>query len=243
MQKNTSRWGINLFFILILAAGHSSLSYADQNLASRYQQITNAEKHKVQIGKYPWILKKDQEGIHVYTRKVSGSAFLEYKANIIVDVPISKVILLFEDDVKVSLWFYQGDRADFIGQPDDLRRVYYFIAKLPWPISARDAVFERTKMKDPVSGGIRYTLISLPDWVPRKKGVVRVIHLNASWYFIPLRNGRTEIYFQQYSIPEGFIPPFIANQLIIDVPFYSLRNFRTLIEEKHLLYPGTIESS
>ncbi len=210
------------------------MSYADQNFAPRYQQITNTQEHKVQVEEYPWILKKDQEGIHVYARKVSGSAFLEYKANIVVDVPIGKVIVLFENDEKVSLWFYHGDRSDLVAQSDGLGRVYYFMAKLPWPISARDAFFGRIKMEDPVTGEIRYTLTSLPDWLPRKKGVVRVIHLNASWYFIPLRDGQTEIYFQQFSIPGGFIPPFIANQLVIDVPFYSLRNFRTLVEEKSL---------
>ena len=128
---------------------------------------------------------KKRPGIHVYTRKVSGSAILEYKANINVNAPIDKVIALFEDDEKVSLWFYHGARADVVEQPDDLRRIYYFIAKLPWPISARDTVFERTKLKDSVSGGIRYTLTSLPEWLPRKKGVVRVIHLNASWHFVP----------------------------------------------------------
>jgi len=233
MQINTRRWGINLFFILILTASDSFLSHADQNFAPQYQRITETKERKVQVEEYPWILKKDQEGIRVYTRKVSGSAFLEFKANIVIDVPIGKVIVLFENDEKVSLWFYHGDRSDFVAQSNDLGRVYYFIAKLPWPISARDAVFERIKIKDPVSGEIRYTLTSMPSRLPRKKGVVRVIHLNALWYFIPLRDGQTEIYFQQYSLPEGFIPPFMANHLVIDVPFYSLRNFRTLIEEKH----------
>jgi hypothetical protein len=152
---NIRRWAMSLFFILILTSGHSCLAYAEQNFGPRYQQVSNTEKHKAQVEEFPWILKKDQEGIHVYTRKVIGSAILEYKANIIVNAPIDNVINLFEDDEKVSLWFYRGARAEVVAKPDDLRRVYYFIAKLPWPISARDTVFERTKLKDPVSGEIR----------------------------------------------------------------------------------------
>ena len=177
-----------------------------------------------------WTLKRNQEGVSVYTRKISGSAILEFKGNVVVDAPLTRVITLFEDGKKGPLWFYHGSRATVIEEPDALTKVYYFIAKLPWPISARDTVFERIKSIDRGSGEIKYTLISLPDRLPRKKGVVRVIHLKSSWRFIPLPDGRTEIYFRQHSSPEGFIPPFIVNLLVVDVPFYSLKNFRSLLE-------------
>jgi len=83
---------------------------------------------------------------------------------------------------------------------------------------------------DQGSGEIKYTLKSLPDRLPRKKGIVRVIYLKSFWRFIPMSGGRTEL-FQQYTRPEGFIPAFMVNQLVIDVPFYSLKNFRSLLEK------------
>jgi hypothetical protein len=176
-----------------------------------------------------WTLKRNQEGISVYTRKVSGSNILEFRGKVIVDAPLDRIITLFEDDSKVPLWFYHGSQATVVERPDDLSRVYYYIAKLPWPIADRDTVFERIKSIDLSSGEITYTLKSLPDRLPRKKSIVRVIYLKSSWRFIPLLNGHTEIYFQQYSRPEGSIPPFILNHLAVDVPFYSLKNFRSLL--------------
>ncbi len=175
-------------------------------------------------------MRRNQEGIKVYTRKVSGSAILEYKAGIIVKAPADQVIALFEDDEKVPLWFYHGCRANLVEPPDGNTKLYYFVARFPWPASARDIVFERIKSRDPVTGEIRYTLKAVPDRLPRKRGIVRVRHLKTSWNFTPLPDGRTEIHFQQHSHPEGFIPPFIANKLVVDIPFYSLRNFRGLVE-------------
>jgi len=175
----------------------------------------------------------DKEGVFVYIRRVEGSAIVEYRASILVDAPLDKVVALFEDDEKVPLWFYHGVRANVVEQPDDVTRVYYFVARLPWPISARDTVFQRTKSRDPGTGEIEYTLKSLPDRLPRKRGIVRVIYLKSSWRFIPLSDGHTEIYFQQHTRPEGFIPPFVVNQLVVNVPFYSLKNFRGLVESDH----------
>ena len=41
-------------------------------------------------GEYPWQLKKNGRGISVYTRKVDGSAVLEFKATMTLDSPIPK---------------------------------------------------------------------------------------------------------------------------------------------------------
>jgi len=205
---------INLVLLFILILNFSNTVLAD----------THVEKH-------PWTLKRNQEGVSVYTRRVSGSSVLEYKGNVVVDAPMDRAIKLFEDDKKVPLWFFHGSQAREVERPDDFTKVYYFIEKLPWPISNRDTVFERIKLIDQGSGEIKYTLKSLPDRLPRKKGIVRVIYLKSSWRFIPMSGGRTEIYFQQYARPEGFIPAFMVNQLVIDVPFYSLKNFRSLLEK------------
>jgi hypothetical protein len=222
---------IGISVIVLLMASHAFMASADQNFGPKHLPVINFEQPNTAV-ENPWILRRDQYDVQVYTRKVKGSPILEFRADIIIHAPIDAVLAVFEDDGKVPLWFYHRMAAEFIEQTADLKRVYYFLAKLPWPISARDAVFERIKSTDPLTGEVRFDLKSLPDSLPKTRGVVRVKHFNASWRLIPLSDGSTKVYFQQHSHPEGFIPPFMANQLVTDVPFYSLKNLRTLIEEK-----------
>ncbi len=180
---------------------------------------------------YPWQLKRDREGIVVYTRKVSGSSILEYKATVTVHAPIEKVIALFEDDQKLPQWYYQCVKFERLQDEGPGQKIFYFVIHLPWPVSERDSIFRRVKFSD-AHGVVSYTLSALPEKLPFQKGKIRVLYLKSLWRFTPLADGRTEIYFQQHSDPGGVIPAFIINQLVVDIPFYSLKNFRQLLRKK-----------
>ncbi len=43
-----------------------------------------------------WVLKKSQEGIKVYSRKLAESPILEFRSEMIVDAPLEKTVGLFE---------------------------------------------------------------------------------------------------------------------------------------------------
>jgi hypothetical protein len=189
-----------------------------------FSSLLNAEQS-------PWQLRESQGGIPVYTRKVAGSPILEYKANVIVDAPISKAIALFEDEKQIRRWYYQCVHSELVENEGPKKEVIYLILHLPWPVAARDFVFRRTRTEDP-NGIIIYTLTALPDRLPHVKGMVRVQTIESVWSFKPLSQGKTEIFFQQHTDPVGSIPSSIVNQLVAQTPFYSLKNFRKLISGK-----------
>jgi len=101
-----------------------------------------------------WQLRKNQGGIPVYTRKVAGSPILEFKANVIIDAPLPKVIAYFEE-TQISRWYYQCVLSKFIENDGPKQEVIYLILHLPWPVAARDFVFKRTRSKDAAIGIIR----------------------------------------------------------------------------------------
>jgi hypothetical protein len=183
----------------------------------------------LQAAESPWKLRINKEDIAVYTRKVDGSAILEYKANTVVNAPIEKTIAFFEDASKMPSWFYQCVEAKPVPSQDSQEQITYFAMHLPWPVAERDSVFSKVKTVDPSTGVVEYTLSARPDEYPRQQGRVRVIYLKTTWRFTPLPNGQTEIYFQQHSDPGGSIPAMIVNKLVVDIPFHSLKNLRKLI--------------
>ena len=76
---------------------------------------------------------------------------------------------------------------------------------------------------------MNYALAALPDRLPRKRGIVRVPYFMASWHFAALPDGTTGIDFQQHSDIGGFIPAFVVNSIVVDMPYHSLKNMRALI--------------
>ncbi len=190
-----------------------------------FSSVLNAEPS-------PWQLRETIEGIPVYTRKVEGSPILEYKANVIMDAPMPKVIALFEDEKQIRRWYYQCVRSELVQNEGPKQEVIYLILHLPWPVAPRDFVFRRTKFEDLAHGTISYSLTALPERLPTVKGMVRVQSIKSLWRFKSLPKGQTELYFQQHTDPAGSIPSSIINQLAVETPFFTLKNFRKLITGK-----------
>jgi hypothetical protein len=176
-----------------------------------------------------WNLRRDSDGVQVYTRHVEGSPILEYKASVTVDAPLEEIIPLYEDEKKLPVWFYQCTAAELLEDEGPLQKIIYFVMDFPFPVAQRDLIFRRVKSTDAQSGAVSYSMDALPDKLPLKKGKVRMPYLKTLWRFTPLKDGRTEIYFQQHSDPGGSIPTFVVNKLVVDIPFHSLKNLRQLI--------------
>jgi hypothetical protein len=178
-----------------------------------------------------WQLRKNQGGIPVYTRKVAGSPILEFKANVIIDAPLPKVIAYFEE-TQISRWYYQCVLSKFIENDGPKQEVIYLILHLPWPVAPRDFVFSRTRSKETTPGVISYTLTALPNRLPFVKGMIRVESIESLWSFRSLSQGQTEMTFQQHTDTAGSIPASFVNAVVADTPYYSLKNFRELLTGK-----------
>ena len=188
---------------------------------------------RLYAAEYPWQLKKTTEGISVYTRKVEGSAMLEFKATITVDAPLAKIIPIFEDAKGLMSWYYQCIHSELVKNENPQDKIQYIVLRLPWPVAERDCIFRRSKSTDEKNSSTSYTIQALPDFLPIKKDKIRVPMINAIWRFTPLPDGKTEIYFQQHTDPGGSIPSFLVNAMAVDTPFNSLKTLRQLIMEAH----------
>jgi len=182
----------------------------------------------------PWQLRENKDGIPVYTRKVADSPILEYKSSVTIDAPIHKVIAFFEDEKQISRWYYQCVHSELIETDGPKQKVVYLILHLPWPVTARDIVFQITKFEDLAQGTTNYTIKALPDRLPRAKGMIRVPAIKTLWIFKSISEDRTEVFFQQYSDPGGSIPAFLVNGIAVDTPYFSLKKFRELVTQKSI---------
>ncbi len=179
---------------------------------------------------HPWQSRINKNGITVDTRPVDGSALLEFKAEITVSAPLAKVLSIFDDPAQTPLWYYQCSLKKLVTDEGEGSQIDYFFLILPFPVAQRNVVFRQIKTIEG-DGTISYAFEALPDQLPKVKGKVRVPYLKSTWRLTPLAEGGTKIYFQQHSDAGGSLPAFLANSLVVDIPYHSLRKLRGMVEE------------
>jgi hypothetical protein len=178
----------------------------------------------------PWVLKRNREGIQIYTRKVAGSPILEFRTVMIVNSPLEKTIEFFDEEKRIQEWFHRCAQAELVERisPDEER--VYFVADMIWPFSDRDGVYRSVKATDPVNGTVIYTIFADNGDYPEQKNKVRIRYLRTEWRFTPLEGSRTRVEYQQHSGAGGFIPPLFVNIFIVNIPFKTFKNFRDLLQ-------------
>ena len=184
----------------------------------------------VQADDSPWEFRSKEDGISVYTRKLT-SGLMEFKADVIVSKPIDQVVAFYEDEKKTPEWYYECTHMELLKDEGPSSKIFHFVMRPPWPVSERDAVFRRVKSVDLLGGAVTFDLLSIPEVLPPQKGKVRVPYLKLVWRFTPLKEGGTEVYFQQHGKAGGYIPSLIVNALVIDTPLNTLKKFRELVEK------------
>ena len=71
---------------------------------------------------------------------------------------------------------------------------------------------------------------SLPDFIPQKKGVVRVNRSEGFWEFTDMGDGRVRVIQQSVADIGGAVPDWVVNSTIVEGPFEIFRTMKKVIE-------------
>jgi hypothetical protein len=174
-----------------------------------------------------WKLRKDKNGIQVYTREHDGERILEYKAITVIHADLNCLIDLINDVDNYPSWTANCESAEIYGVINDSTRIEYMTTAVPWPLADRDVVMKFTIVKH-TGDYFEATLTSEPDAVPEQDKYVRIIISKGTWIFKQIDNERVEIYHQFYSDPGEGIPMWIVNMFIVSGPYKTLLNLKKL---------------
>ena len=177
---------------------------------------------------YEWELKKQADGIDVYTRPVSDSDIKEFKGEGIVGVSISAIVELLRDSAQFKNWFPNTSASKLL-ERDGAVSYQYSIMSTPWPISDRDNIFRSVMTRDETTGSVEITVDAAPDHYPVQKRLHRVTRAKGSWLLTPDGPNKTHVKFVMHLEPGGGIPDWMVNAQIIATPFDALTNMRTTL--------------
>lgn len=176
-----------------------------------------------------WRLKKEEDGIKVFTHKVEGSSMEAFKGVATVPFSLDTVIALFEDTPTGKEWMHQCVEFRQLEQASDADRTFYFHQALQWPVADRDIVFRRVRTKDETTGAVRFNFSPATEIFPEQKKIVRMPEFASSWKFTPQGENVVLIEYEVLADPGGKIPKWLANRVAVDLPFYTLQRFREFL--------------
>lgn len=176
-----------------------------------------------------WKLDKNKDGIVVYIRAERGSGFKSFKAVITIEASKDEIISILKDADSYTKWYGYTKTSKLIKQENDVQ--YNYVETIfPWPFANRDMVY-RMSINMLHSGVIEISLKGIPNYIPEKKGIVRMQKAEGYISLNPLDN-KTEITYEFHSEPGDNIPTGLANNSIAELPFKTLRGLREVLKEK-----------
>lgn len=176
-----------------------------------------------------WKIALNKEGIVVYTKDENGSDFKSFKGIVSINAPKELIIELLKDGDNYKKWYAYTKSSKLLKKEDGVRFTYVE-TNFPWPFKNRDMVYS-TRIDTSDAQKVKVSLIGLRDYIPEKKGIVR---MDKAEGFILLEeiNDKTKVTYVFHSNPGRGIPAGLANRSIADLPFKTLFDLRDIAEKQ-----------
>lgn len=179
------------------------------------------------VAQSDWALKKNANAIKIYTREIPNETIDEYKAITTIDAKIESVV---SELINAPQYNDTSDSgiSYYVKQLSENQHVFYAHKALPWPIRDRDIITLLTVEK---ISDTKYKLIlkSLPDAVPEKDNTIRIKNLVGHW-ILEEDDNKTKITQQLFVNPEGALPSFVINNLLVKGPFKTFSELRQTLK-------------
>jgi len=174
-----------------------------------------------------WVLRAEENGVRVYTLAHEDSNFRAFKAETLLHAPIDTVMAVMSTAESCLEWAHACKVSESLPGGTFSDRYAYSVTGMPWPVTDRDYVLHLlTSGKR--GGPVRMTMSAVPDRKPEVDGRLRVNHSETLYELVP-RGEWTQLTWVQHTDPEGSLPSWLVNSLLVDIPLDSLGKLREVV--------------
>jgi len=178
-----------------------------------------------------WNLKKEKDGIKIYTRSIEGSSFDEFKGITTIEKSsLTDVLEVILDVKKYESLFPDCMNPKVLKQDGKYYDIHHIQVKAPWPVKNRDAVYEQTAVVDKNGKHAVVNLKPLPDYIAEDEDFVRIRDGSGFWEFEEDDSNNVKVIYQFHGEPGGEIPAWVANSFVVSQPFETLKNLKNRLK-------------
>ena len=177
-----------------------------------------------------WVLRKEKNGIKVFSRETKNFKFDELKVECEIDGRISQLAALLFDVNKQYEWVYKTSKSQLLKEVSAADVFFYTEIESPWPYDNRDMVVHMTMEQNPLNKVLTIFAKNVDNYLPVKKDIVRLKYSNATWTVTPISNKRFKIDYRiQLDLGDN-IPAWVANLFSVNGPYESFSNLKEKIK-------------
>ena len=176
-----------------------------------------------------WELRKDKDGIRVYTKHVEGSGLKAIKAVTTFHAPLETCVAVLRDIPHLTELFLDTRGVKKVSQ-GETEQIHYMEMEAPWPVADRDGAFRLVYDYDAATKTVVVDAKIKPDAYPVQDGMVRLTKGGGTWTFKSLDESHTQLEYFFHGEPGGSIPAFLANSVVEENPLKMMMNFHQLVK-------------
>ena len=176
------------------------------------------------FGQGKWELKKDEDGIQVFTRKAAKGNIKELRVICELDATKAQLINTLENIGDYNSWVYSNKKSTILKMITSQNIIYYTQSHLPWPIRDRDLVVELNITPTPEVLNVQAK--SLPDYLPKDANYIRVPYSLAMWKVTQAPDNKLKVDYTFSIDPGGNIPSWLVNATLTIGPYNSFAKLR-----------------
>ncbi|HXD76447.1 MAG TPA: START domain-containing protein [Puia sp.] len=182
-------------------------------------------------GQQDWRLKKDQEGIRIYSRRAGGSPFDDIRVETILTGRLTALAAALLDIGNYPRWSFHCEKAYVLRRVTPSELYFYSLIRSPWPASDRDLAVHLRLHQDTVTHVLYVDADEVAGYIPAKKGIVRVPKSLERWKVTPLPGGQMSVsYFLQLD-PGADAPSWLINAFSTSGPYETFSHLREQLRE------------
>ncbi len=189
-----------------------------------------------------WELMKDQYGIQLYLGNIQGTDIKAFKGVTRINSSVNSLLAVMSHAEACPQWVHNCE-VSFLVHDNGVRdRYVYQSYDLMFPVGKRDYLFYASLTQDPGTGTVTINMEATPMHC-RNNPAARCKTINQSdnimiqksrgfYRLEPMPDGSTLVTWEQFTDPAGDLPIWIVNQLVLNVPFMTLKGLQDVVKEK-----------
>ncbi len=138
---------------------------------------------------------------------------------------LSQMAAVMLDIKNQDEWFYKT-KSSLLKEVSPNELYYYSELSFPFPMSNRDFIEHLVLSQDKITRVLTMTVENLPEYIPVKKGIVRIMQSDCKWLVTPVSKTEVLVEFTLFADPAGSIPVWLINALSYYAPLETFKKLK-----------------
>ena len=179
----------------------------------------------------PWTLKREKDGIDVYSRRSEFSKFNDIRVDMDLPGTVQQLAAILMDVDRYTDWVYASRTAQIIKKLNQFEIIYYAEIGTPWPATNRDYYADLKISLNAGDRSMSVVSVGLKDYQPERKDLVRVPLSRGYWTVTTTSLNKIHLQYILELDPGGAVPAWILNNFASRAPIETFGNLKKKMED------------